>query len=266
MSGAGGQRPIGPAENDQRLVRSAARALGRAGLAHAYGHCSMRLDASSFLVCAPRPMGLLERGEAGIVVDVDGPLPAGVLGEVRLHQQIYRRRPDVGGVVRAMPPQVMALSAARRTPVPRHGMGSYFLRPVPLWDDVQLVRSDAQAEGVIDALGDAPALVMRGNGSVVCGPSLEAAVVLTWYLEDAARIELALFAAGLDSADARLTENETAARATTAGGIFERMWAWLTQGDDEAQPMQPPAVSSQTSAVSSQTPAASSQLATSGDA
>ena len=184
-------------------------------------------------------MGLLERGEPGVVVPVDGPLPAGVLGEVRLHQQIYRRRPEVGGVVRSMPPQVMALSAARRTPLPRHGMGSYFLRQVPLWDDVQLVRSEEQAAGVVDALGDAPAVVMRGNGSVVCGPSLEAAVVLTWYLEDAARIDLALLGAGLDSPDARLTEREAAARATLAGGIFERMWAWLTHGDDEAEPMQP---------------------------
>ena len=228
-----------PGERDERLVRSAARALGRAGLAHAYGHCSTRLDATSFLVCAARPMGLLDRGEPGVVVDIDGTLPAGVLGEVRLHQQIYRRRPEVGGVVRSMPPQVMALSAARRTPLPRHGMGSYFLRPVPLWDDVQLVRSDAQAAGVAGALGAAPAVVMRGNGSVVCAPSLEAAVVLTWYLEDAARIEIALLAAGLDSPDSRLTESEAAARATLAGGIFERMWAWLTHGDEEAEPMQP---------------------------
>ncbi|MFD2378289.1 class II aldolase/adducin family protein [Ottowia pentelensis] len=99
-------------------LRRAARALGRHGLVHAYGHCSLRLDAERFLVCAARPMGLIAPGEAGTVVHVHGPLPDGVLGEVRVHQQVYRRRPDVGAVVRSMPPRLMALGTARRVPSP----------------------------------------------------------------------------------------------------------------------------------------------------
>ena len=38
---------------------------------------------------------------------------------------------------------------------------------------------------------------MRGNGVVAAGESLQSAVVLTWYLEDAARVELAALSAGL---------------------------------------------------------------------
>ncbi|WP_211187830.1 class II aldolase/adducin family protein, partial [Achromobacter sp. Bel] len=141
----------------EALVRVAARALARANLVHAYGHCSSRLDADHFLVCAARPMGLIAPGEAGTVVPVHGDLPDGVLGEVRIHQHIYRLRPDVGGVVRSMPPTVMTLSSARVTPAPRHGMGSYFSPAVPLWDDPQLVRGDAQARGVAETLGAARA-------------------------------------------------------------------------------------------------------------
>src|SRR5690606_17687912 len=92
---------------------------------------------------------------------------------------------------------VMTLSAAGITPAPRHGMGSYFSPGVPLWDDVQLVRTDGQAQGVAAAMAGSPAVVMRGNGAVTAGPSLEDAVVLAWYLEDAARIELQLRSAGL---------------------------------------------------------------------
>ncbi len=88
----------------QRMVRMAARAAGRHGLAHAYGHCSQRLDDERFLVCSARPMGLIGPHEAGIVVQVHRPLPEGVLGEVRIHQQIYARRPEVRGIVRGMPP------------------------------------------------------------------------------------------------------------------------------------------------------------------
>jgi HCOMODA/2-hydroxy-3-carboxy-muconic semialdehyde decarboxylase len=220
-------------ENLQRELRMAARAFGRHGLAHAYGHCSVRLDEANFLVCAARPMGCIQPGEAGQVVPVKGPLPQGVLGEVRLHQQIYQRRPQVQAVARTMPPNLMTLSTARRTPRPRHGMGSYFGAGAALWDDPQLVREEERAVQVIDAMGDANAVVMRGNGVVVAAESLAQVVSLTWYLEDAARIELAILAAGLEQASATLDAAERERRATGAGGIFERMWEYLTAGDPE---------------------------------
>lgn len=221
------------ADDIQRELRLAARALGRHGLAHAYGHCSVRLDEGHFLVCAARPMALIAPGEPGQVVPVEGPLPAGVLGEVRLHQQIYRRRPQVQAVARTMPPALMALGTARRTPRPRHGMGAYFGAGAALWDDPQLVRDDALAVAVIDAMGDRNAVVMRGNGVVVAADSLPQVVALTWYLEDAARLELAVLGAGLEPASVVLDAGECERRATAAGGIFERMWDYLCAGDAE---------------------------------
>lgn len=191
----------------------------------------MRLDARHFLVCAAKPMGLIRDEDDGTVVCIDGELPQGVLGEVRIHQQIYRRRPQVGGVVRSMPRDVMTLSAGGVTPAPRHGMGAYFSPSVPLWDDVQLIRSEQQADGVAGTLAEAPAVVMRGNGAVVAAESLEKAVALTWYLEDAARIELGLRCAGLASNDGILSHQAAQQRATSAGRIFERMWEHLIAGD-----------------------------------
>lgn len=217
----------------QRIVRIAARSLARANLVHAYGHCSLRLDEHSFLVCAAKPMGLIDSGDLGTVVPVDGELPPGVLGEVRIHQQIYKNRPEVGGVVRSMPRDVMTLSAAGITPAPRHGMGSYFSPSVPLWDDVQLVRSDEQAKGVAATMAGAAAIVMRGNGAVVAAEDLQTAVGLTWYLEDAARIELQLRSAGLASEAGVLTPEQASRRATRSGRIFERMWEYLGADDPE---------------------------------
>lgn len=159
----------------ERWVRVAARALARAGLAHAYGHCSVRLDDDRFLVCPPRPMGLIQPGEACSIVPVDGPLPEGVLGEVAIHQRIYAERREIGGVCRSMPPNVMTLSTLERTPQLRHGMGCYFHRGIPLWDDVQLVRATAQARAVQETMGHCTALVMRGNGAVVAGQTLHRA-------------------------------------------------------------------------------------------
>ncbi|RSZ30810.1 class II aldolase/adducin family protein [Variovorax beijingensis] len=223
------------AESLERELRVAARSLGRRGLAHAYGHCSVRLDERHFLVCAPRPMALIAPGESGQVVRIDGPLPEGVLGEVRLHQQLYRRRPHVQAVARTMPPSLMALGTARRIPKARHGMGAYFGAGAALWDDPQLVRDDALAAEVIDAMGDLNAIVMRGNGVVVAAESLPQVVSLTWFLEDAARLELAVLSAGLEPESAVLAASERERRATATGGIFERMWEYLCAGDPELQ-------------------------------
>jgi len=217
----------------QRLVRQAARAIGRAGLAHAYGHCSARLDAGHFLVCAPKPMGLITPADPGAIVGIEGPLPEGVLGEVRIHQQIYARRPEVRGVVRSMPPRTMALATLRRTPRVLHGFGAYFAPGAPLWDDPQLLRDDASAAALAVRMGDARAVVMRGNGLVTIGSTLQEAVVFAWYLEDSARIDLEVLQTGIGDQAVPLSPEEASRRATFHGGIIERMWEFLTAGDPE---------------------------------
>lgn len=221
-------------EATQRRVRMAARALARNDLGHAYGHVSARLDADRFLVCAARPMGLIRPGEDGTIVPVDGPLPDGVLGEVRCHQRIYRRRPDVNGICRTFLRETMTLSTFRRTPRARHGFGAYFAPAPPLWDDPALLRSDTAADRLAEALGAARAIVMRGNGAILTGAAVEESVVMAFYLEEAARTELAVLAVGANADPVELTAGEARARATGSGRIFERMWEHLTRADPEA--------------------------------
>lgn len=214
-------------------VRIAARALGRHGLVHAYGHCSARLDSENFLVCPSKPMGLTEVGDKCLTVPINGSLPDGVLGEVRLHQQIYRNRPEASGVVRFMSPNMMALAALGLVPKPRHGFGAYFHPAVGFWNDPQLVRDDDKAAGAFAAMGKSNGLMMRGNGAVTMGPSLEEAVVMAWYLEDACRVELEALRSGLAETSPVISDEECKARATRAGMIIERMWDFLTHGDPE---------------------------------
>lgn len=212
----------------------AARALARSNLVHAYGHCSVRLDAQHCLVCAPKPMGTIDPGDPGDVVPIQGPLPDGVLGEVRVHQQIYQRRPEVKAVCRIMPPLLGNLGLLKRTPRPRHGFGAYFAPQPPLWDDPRLLRDDAAAARLADTLGDASAIVMRANGAVVVGDTLVEAVALSWFLEEAARVEVQLMQMGADGDHSLLSDEETLARQVTAGRVYERMWEYLTHGDPEA--------------------------------
>ncbi|HVW67983.1 MAG TPA: class II aldolase/adducin family protein, partial [Steroidobacteraceae bacterium] len=176
-------------EQAAQLVRIASRAIGNAGLAHAYGHCSARLDARHFLVSPAKPLGMVSQADEPVPVSTEDPLPPDVLGEVRIHQQIYQLRPDVRGIVRFQSPKLMSLSALGRSPSARHGFGSYFAPEPPFWDDPRLVRDDERAAAVAERLQSARAIVLRGNGAVTVGRSLQEACVLAWYLEDSARVE-----------------------------------------------------------------------------
>jgi len=223
-----------PIQDTQRRVRLAARALARHNLVHAYGHVSAKLDQNNFLVCAPKPMGLIEEGENSDIVPIDGPLPAKVLGEVRCHQRIYAARPDVGGICRVFPRNVLTLSTFQRTPKARIGFGSYFHPQPPLWDDPLLIRSDEQAVAFADQLGNARAIVMRGNGAVCVAPSIEESIVMAFYLEESAGTELAVMAADSTGNSVCFTEEQAAIRATGSGRIYERLWEYLIAGDPEA--------------------------------
>lgn len=218
-------------------VRRMARALGDNGLSGPFGHCSVRLDPARFLVCAPRPMALVGAGERGTVVHVTGTLPEGVLGEVRIHQQIYQRRPRAGAICRFISPHVTALAAMGRTPRARHGFGCYFPSGVPMWPGLPLIRDDAAAAQAADLMGEHPALFLNVNGAVTVAETPERAVALAYFLEDAARVELAVLAAGTEAAAAPVIEAGAAAeRATWSGRIAERVWEYLLRNDPEPLP------------------------------
>jgi HCOMODA/2-hydroxy-3-carboxy-muconic semialdehyde decarboxylase len=86
-------------------------------------------------------------------------------------------------------------------------------------------------------MGDSPGILMRGNGAVTAATSLEAAVVFAWFLEDAARVELAALQAGR-AEEGAMTPEEARDRAVSTGRTFERMWDYLVVGDPEAGPME----------------------------
>jgi HCOMODA/2-hydroxy-3-carboxy-muconic semialdehyde decarboxylase len=227
-----------PAPPDKaRALRMAARAMARHGLAHAYGHVSVRIDPRSFLVTPAMPLGCVTPGERGVVVRLDGDLPPGALPEVRIHREIYRNRSSVGGICRVQPPAIMALSALGETPRALHGLGTYFAPAPPLWEGVALVRDDAQAVAVARQMGDAAAIVLSGNGAVIVGETIEEAAAFSYFLEDAARLELAVLPARVAGIKPRqYTQDEVAARAIKAGALIERMWQFLCHGDPEWQP------------------------------
>lgn len=96
-----------------------------------------------------------------------------------------------------------------------------------------LIRSDEQAVGFAEALGDARAILMRGDGAVCVEETIEESVVMVFYLEETAAAELEVMASDAVEASICFTEEQAAIRATGTSRIYERLWEYMTAGDPE---------------------------------
>jgi ribulose-5-phosphate 4-epimerase/fuculose-1-phosphate aldolase len=202
---------------------AAARALACAGLVTAFGHVAERAGDGALRITPPRPLGSLGPHDAAREVALGAAeLPAGVPREAWIHDAVLRARPDVGAVCRAQPAAATAAAAAGLAIRPLHGQGAFVGPAVPVHDDARLVRSRAQGEALADALGDAPAVLLRGNGAVTVGASPGEAVARMWVLEASAELNLR---AG--PAARALEEDELRAWEAVAPEILGRIWAYL---------------------------------------
>ena len=200
-------------------------ALYRHGLVTAFGHVSCRVGDDRLLITPPVPLGGLGRESAWTELDLDAAaLPAGVPREAWIHLAIARRRPDVGAICRAQPATATALASAGVPILPLHGQGAFLGPRVPVFDDPVLVREETSARALADRLGDAPALVLRGNGAVTVGADLGEAVARMWVLEASAHLNSVAAAAGTP---APLSDDEQAAWRHVAPEILGRIWADL---------------------------------------
>jgi HCOMODA/2-hydroxy-3-carboxy-muconic semialdehyde decarboxylase len=132
----------------------------------------------------------------------------------------------------------MTLSTLRITAKPRHGLAAYFGKSTPLWEDPRLLRNDEAAIKLAERMADSPAIVMRGNGAVVAGDSIEQAVSYSWFLEDAARVEMQTRSMNVDEKDGVLDDQEIIDRQVMTGRVFDRMWRYLVEGDEEQAALQ----------------------------
>ena len=194
-------------------------------------HCSARIAPGQFLVSPPKPLGMVNGTDRPVVVATSGELPAGALPEVIAHQHIYRLRDDVVGIVRFQSPHLMALSALGRLHACCTDSGP----------TLRLVRHCILTRAWC-AMMQAPrrwpiAWAVRmpsscaGNGAITAGASVEEAVALAWYLEDAARVELAVLSTGIEPQ--AYSAEEVRDRAIDRGPMLLRMWNWMSANDPE---------------------------------
>jgi len=157
------------------------------------GHLSVRdQDQSSLMYMKGRGLCLSEvQTEDLVAIDfnyqkVDGQRDAH--GELPIHIEIYKKRPDVNCVVHTHPLYATAFSATGQTLKPVNNEGVLFAKPLPYFDKVtDLVVTPELGQALADKLGNAKAIIMKNHGIVVVGESIEQAAVRAFLLEKAVK-------------------------------------------------------------------------------
>lgn len=188
-----------PVAQLRTTVAQCCRALHALGLVDLMGQVSARVKGADYMVISPRPaLGVptpnIIGGDDMLVVDLEGRVvegrgqpPAGVW----MHSEIYRRRPDVGGIVHTHQKVATAFGIADREIRPLITQGAEIaVRPIPVYRSAEIVDDPEKGRAVADALGDANACHLQGHGVVVVAGSVEYATISAHGLEESATMNL----------------------------------------------------------------------------
>jgi L-fuculose-phosphate aldolase len=175
------------------LAAVAQRIWERGWVANHDGNLSLRLGRGR-LLCTPT--GVSKRGLAPdslLVVDESGRVLAGKLrpfSELNLHLAYLQARPDAGAVIHAHPPTATGLGVAGvALDQPLLPEAVVSLGPVIPTLPLALPGGDALAAAA-PYLDEHDALLLAGNGVLVCGADLEQAYLRLELVEHLARIAL----------------------------------------------------------------------------
>ena len=134
--------------------------------------------------------------ESMVVLDLDGRVVDGDLkpsSDTASHLLIYRRRPEVNGVVHTHSRYATAFAAVGK-PIPVYltAHADEFGGPIPC-AGFALIGGEQIGEQVVATIGDSPAVLLKNHGVFTIGPSAKAAVKTAVMVEDiAATVWMAL--------------------------------------------------------------------------
>jgi HCOMODA/2-hydroxy-3-carboxy-muconic semialdehyde decarboxylase len=235
------QAPASGGPPDPKLIEdlvAANRILHQQGINDAFGHVSVRHDKNPnryFLARSLAPdlvtaADLIEYDLDSNPVNLNG---RDQYSERYIHGEIYKTRPDVRAVVHNHSPDVIPFSVSSVPLRPVFHVASFLVDGVPVFDIhknfgvTDMLISDApRGRGLAQVLANGPAVLMRGHGATVVGPSLPYAVGRSVYLSFNARVQAQAMALGgsvtyLDPAEAKAYLNRGESRG------YERPWeAW----------------------------------------
>ncbi len=219
-------RSAGPA--DRELIAdlvAANRILAQQGVLDGWGHVSVRhnRDPNRFLLSRSLAPELITAKDI-LEFDLDNnPVDAkgrNLYSERFIHGEIYKTRPDVVAVTHFHAPPVIPFGIVDVPLRPVYHRAAFIAQGVPIFDIKDaagmtdlLIRNPSLGHALAKSIGDKPAVLMRGHGATVVGPSLQRLVGRSIFLAVNATLQaqaMALAPGGrinyLDPEEARLIE------------------------------------------------------------
>ena len=172
---------------------TACRILDHEGIMDELGHFSVRVPGKDQVLIN----GKVSPGQAVaadiVLLDLHGNKLEGRLEaakEIPLHLAVYQRRPDVAAVAHTHSPMVVSLSAAGVGLRALDNLGATaFGKQAPLFEEYGLVDTFDMGHRIVDVMGDANVVVLKGHGNLVTGGSIEETCISAIWAEKAAALQ-----------------------------------------------------------------------------
>jgi len=166
-------------------VVSACLILAQQKLVEGFGHVSARLPDTDLFLMTPRiSLALLQETDL-LTLNLRGEIVEGIHPapfEAWLHTAIMKAKPRVHAITRIHARMANIFSVTDRKLEPVHNHGSFFAGGVPVFKTPDLISTAKLGDEVAQALGDKPAILLRGNGQVTVGRTIPEAVMMAIYL------------------------------------------------------------------------------------
>ncbi|MBI3042598.1 MAG: class II aldolase/adducin family protein [Betaproteobacteria bacterium] len=213
---------------DPQLVAdlvAANRILAQHGVLDGWGHVSVRhnRDANRFLLShslAPELVTAKDILEFDLDNNPVDPKGRNLYTERFIHGEIYKTRPDVMAITHFHAPPVIPFGVIDVPLKPMYHRAAFIALGVPIFEirdaagmtDL-LIRNPALGRALAESIADKPAVLMRGHGATVVGPSLPRLVGRSIFLALNATLQAQAMAIApgkpikfLDPEEARLIE------------------------------------------------------------
>ncbi|MBI2986437.1 MAG: class II aldolase/adducin family protein [Deltaproteobacteria bacterium] len=186
-------------------VALANRALHHYGLASYMGHASARIPGTDRVLIRPRSYVGMDQVTAGMIVTIDlegniidAPGGARVPDGWSLHTEIYKARPDVGGVAHTHQKWCTVFGIAGQTILPVHhpSRSSVVYPAYGVYDHDSDTATVDQGRAVAKALGSGVGCHLRNHGVVIVGIDVQEAVAAAVNAEHQAEMNWLAMQAG----------------------------------------------------------------------
>ncbi len=127
--------------------------------------------------------------------------------EAAIYTEMFKARPDDNAAMHSHAPMCVALSMAGKTVVNMHQQSKKFGAGVPIFEEPIFIIDAQEGADLAKAMGDAPAIIIKGHGIVTVGTTVDEATMTALYIERTAKMLALSYLMGFEGPTAEFMES-----------------------------------------------------------